>query len=45
MPAARPQNSPSNAARARCAGVVLARVSPCNEPVESGRFGVRSPSR
>ena len=28
-----------------CAGVVLARVRPCSDPVASGRLGVRSPSR
>ena len=36
---------PSTAARARLAGVALARVSPASRPRASGRFGVRSPSR
>nr|BFE85287.1 hypothetical protein GCM10020093_078880 [Planobispora longispora] len=36
---------PSTAALARWAGVEVARVSPCSDPVASGRFGVRSPSR
>lgn len=44
-PSARPPSSPSTAARARCAGVVLASRMPTSRPVAFGRSGVRSPSK
>ncbi len=44
-PSARPHSRPSTAARAKHAGVALARRRPCTAPVASGRLGVRSPSR
>ena len=42
---ASPHSSPSTAARAMCAGVEVPSVRPCSAPVDSGLFGVRSPSR